>query len=153
MVDVHSSESCLGPGQGSSGSSRTSRLTSACSDAFAFNQFGFDGKTSFDAERELMKNRSEHFLIKEKESIDDIWKRPPPDFRLQMFAPKPPKRNSREAMQPWKYGTLPGQKPVKREKENEKTAPSFLSSRILFSPFVLLRKFVSNAHKVEQSSV
>ncbi len=72
------------------------------------NPFSFDGRTSFDAQQDLSKTRSSNFHIRPPPKDDDIWKKPPPDFRPQNFAPKPPKRNSREAMQPWKYGTLPG---------------------------------------------
>ncbi len=117
MVDIAIQPPSSGvPSQ--SGSTRSSCYSSnAVSDNYIFNPFGFSGKTSFDATRELTKTRSENFKINPPQKDDDIWKRPPPDFRLQCFAPKPPKRNSREAMQPWKYGTMPGHKTQKRDKE------------------------------------
>lgn len=31
------------------------------------------------------------------------YRRPPPDFRPQVYAPKPPRRNSRDAVKPWNY--------------------------------------------------
>jgi len=82
------------------------------SNGLSTHPFGFDAKTSYDAAETLLKSRSESFLLKPPQKDDDIWKRPPPDFRPQRFAPKPPKRNSRDAMQPWKYGTIPGKKEV-----------------------------------------
>ncbi len=69
--------------------------------------FSFEGRISFDAHQDLSKTRSSNFHIRHPPKDDDIWKIPPPDFRPQNFAPKPLKRNSREAMKPWKYGTLP----------------------------------------------
>ncbi|CAD5110663.1 DgyrCDS41 [Dimorphilus gyrociliatus] len=65
--------------------------------------FGFDVKTSFAATESLLNVRSANFSIRQKEEDNDIWKRPPPDFRPQVYAPKPPKRNSRDAVKPWKY--------------------------------------------------
>ena len=80
--------------------------------------FGFEAKTSFNASDDLTQTRSKSFTIRPAPVDDDIWKRPPPDFRPQVYAPKPPKRNSREAVQPWKYTALCDQEPVfKREKK------------------------------------
>ena len=82
------------------------------------NPFGFQSKTSFDATKELQKYRSATFTLPPSIVDDDIWKRSAPDFRPQRYAPKPAKRNSRDAMQPWKYGTIPGQKvPVIRDNQ------------------------------------
>ena len=79
--------------------------------------FGFEAKTSFNASGDLTRSRSERFTIRPPLIDDDIWKRPPPDFRPQAYVPNPPKRNSREAVQPWKYTALCDQEPVvKKEK-------------------------------------
>lgn len=79
--------------------------------------FGFESRTSYDASEALTLSRSENFRLPPPVVDDDIWKRPPPNFRAQNFASHPPKRNSRESMQPWKYGTIPGQRQfVKRPK-------------------------------------
>ena len=57
-------------------------------------------------------SRSENFALKPPPKDDDIWKRPPPNFKAQGHASKPPKRNSRDSMCPWKYGTIPGKREV-----------------------------------------
>ena len=81
------------------------------------NPFGFESKTAFNASNELTRSRSEHFTLRPPVIDDDIWKRPPPDFRPQVYQPKPPKRNSRESMKPWNYGTFPGHKKPPRKEE------------------------------------
>lgn len=83
------------------------RMASATS-SFMYVPFGFTSKTQYDANESLIQIRSENFSKLVPEKDNDIWKRPPPDFRPQVFAPKPPKRNSREAMRPENYGTFPG---------------------------------------------
>ncbi|XP_048756187.2 uncharacterized protein LOC125666899 [Ostrea edulis] len=90
------------------------RMASAAS-SFTYVPFGFTSKTQYDANESLIQIRSENYSKVEPEKDNDIWKRPPPDFRPQIFAPKPPKRNSRESMKPENFGTYPGtNKPVKR---------------------------------------
>ena len=74
--------------------------------------FGFPAKTNYDANESLIQIRSENFEKKVVEKEEDIWKRPPPDFRRQCYAPKPPRRNAVESMKPWLYGTIPGQREV-----------------------------------------
>lgn len=66
-------------------------------------QFGFHAQTAFDADKELEKFRSKNFRLAPLPLDNNVWRRPPPDFRPQAWEPKPPKRNSRDAMQPWKY--------------------------------------------------
>ncbi|OWF55499.1 uncharacterized protein LOC110459748 [Mizuhopecten yessoensis] len=114
--------------------------------------FGFDSKTKYDANESLITIRSTNFSKKELEKDDDIWKRPPPDFRPQKFAPNPPKRNSRESMQPWRYGTFPGEH-VFVKKPSTKVMPKILmpkktpEGRIITQfhidrPFTAKKKFV-----------
>ena len=67
--------------------------------------FGFEAKRSYDATQELSKSRDNNFRLRPRVKDEDIWKRAPPDFRPQCFEPKPPKRNSRDAMKPWRYGS------------------------------------------------
>lgn len=74
--------------------------------------FGFPAKTNYDANESLIQIRSENFEKKVVEKEEDIWKRPPPDFRRQCYAPKPPRRNAVESMRPWLYGTIPGQREI-----------------------------------------
>ena len=69
--------------------------------------YDFTAKASFDASQHLLKSRSDTFLLGAKIPDNDIWKRPPPDFKPQIYAPKPPKRNSRDAMRPWSYTGYP----------------------------------------------
>ncbi|XP_064614378.1 uncharacterized protein LOC135478043 [Liolophura sinensis] len=73
-------------------------------------QFGFHAKTGFNANIDLVQTRSDHLKPKLQPLHLDPWRRPPPDFRPQLFGPNPPKRNAQESMQPWKYGTIPGQR-------------------------------------------
>ncbi|XP_067649651.1 putative uncharacterized protein C7orf78 [Haliotis asinina] len=80
-------------------------------------QFGFHAKTSFDADDALLQTRSEKLQVKKKTKDDDIWRKPPPDFRVAVYDPQPPKRNTVDSMQPWRYGTIPGERTrVKRER-------------------------------------
>lgn len=73
-------------------------------------QFGFHAKTGFNANKDLVQTRSDHLKPKLQPLDLDPWRRRPPDFRPQLFGPNPPKRNAQESMQPWKYGTIPGQR-------------------------------------------
>ena len=100
------------------------RILSASS-SLAIIPFGFHSKTQYDANESLIQIRSENFTKPPPIIDDDIWKRPPPDFRPQVFAPKPPKRNSRESMKPEKYGTFPG-KYVTFRRPEQTTIPHIL---------------------------
>lgn len=114
--------------------------------------FGFQSKTNYDANESLIQIRSESFQKHVPVQEEDIWKRPPPDFRPQIFAPKPPKRNSRESQQPWLYGTIPGQREsVKRVRP--KVIPHLLKTKTeenkglvtyfhIDRPFTAKKKFV-----------
>ena len=44
-------------------------------------QFGFHAKTSHDADEALLQTRSENYRVPPPRPDNDIWKRPPPDFR------------------------------------------------------------------------
>ena len=94
------------------------RLASAAS-SFTYVPFGFTAKTQYAANDSLIQIRSENFSKVIPEKDNDIWKRPPPDFRPQVFAPKPPKRNSREAMKPENYGTFPGKHQTVKRPERQ----------------------------------
>lgn len=117
---------------GTSCSRDDGRESSASAKSLFINPFGFHAKTSYDAAEVLMQCRSDGFELPEPEKDDDIWKRPPPDFRPQCYAPRPPKRNSRDAIQPWRYGTLPG----KRESAGKR--PQKSSSAPVRLPHLLL---------------
>lgn len=64
----------------------------------------FQNKREYEASRNLIETRSEnqHPYQKVKE-INSIWDQDPVDFSLRLYHPKPPKRNSREAIKPWIY--------------------------------------------------
>ena len=89
--------------------------------------FGFPSKTNYDANESLIQIRSENFERKVVDKEEDIWKRPPPDFRRQCYAPRPPKRNSAESMKPWIYGTIPGQREIIK-RPRRKIIPHLLQS-------------------------
>jgi hypothetical protein len=69
------------------------------------NMFG--EKLDFDAYRKVIQARSEHLRPKLK-YIDytNVWNIKPVDFTTSLYHPRPPKRNSREAIKPWEYAKL-----------------------------------------------
>lgn len=134
--------------------SRTSpeRMGSSAS-SLGIVPFGFHSKTQYDANETLIQIRSEKYEPTDPIKDNDIWKRPPPDFRPQIFAPKPPKRNSRDSMKPWNFGTIPGQREfVKRERQKiiphillpqKKDEGRFITTGRMMRPFTAKRKFVT----------
>ena len=121
--------------------------------SLGFVPFGFNSKTNYDANETLIQIRSDTFVRKPDPVDDDIWKRPPPDFRPQKFAPNPPKRNTQASQRPWLYGTIPGQREItkrprrtviphllkpKETDEKEKIVTLFHIDR----PFTAKKKFV-----------
>lgn len=114
--------------------------------------FGFHSKTNYDANEVLIQVRSENFSKKPEDKVEDIWTRPPPDFRPQKFAPQPPKRNTRDSQKPWLYGTIPGQLEVIK-RQRTVVLPHLLVSKSdevkrfntyfhIERPFTAKRKFV-----------
>lgn len=87
---------------------------------FRVNPFGWNSRTSFDATQHLLRSRSESFVLRAQPPDMDVWKRPPPDFRPQCYAPKPPKRNSKEAMKPWRHNEKENEEDEENEREGEK---------------------------------
>lgn len=69
----------------------------------ASSAVSFSAQISFDAGNALRLTRDSHFHLEPPPPDRNIWRRKPPDFRLQAFAPRPPKRNSRAANQPWRF--------------------------------------------------
>lgn len=65
----------------------------------------FDAKTLYDASEKIQEMRSDSYRIFKPKRRYDLLTRPEPDFRPQAFRPCPPKRNSQEAVQPWRYST------------------------------------------------
>ncbi|XP_041366439.1 uncharacterized protein LOC121381263 [Gigantopelta aegis] len=121
-------------------------------------EFGFHAKTSFDADDALLLTRSEKFRLKPPPRDDDIWKRPPPDFRYVVYAPNPPTRNTRDSQQPWLYGTYPGQRTTfKREPKSllpiifrsaEPTTKEFVTRFHIARPFTAKKEFVRDGMNV-----
>ena len=121
-------------------------------------EFGFHAKTSFDADDALLLTRSEKFRLNTPPRDDDIWKRPPPDFRYVVYAPKPPPRNTRDSQQPWRYGTYPGQRTVyKREPKSllpiifrsaQPRRKEFVTRFHIARPFTAKKDFVRNGMNV-----
>ncbi|XP_001641159.2 uncharacterized protein LOC5521353 [Nematostella vectensis] len=70
--------------------------------------FSFQALVDFDATKSLLRSRSDCFLEskrsqdkeRQRKILDEstVWDIQPPDFRLQLYQPKPVKRNSRAAM-------------------------------------------------------
>ncbi|KAH9524757.1 hypothetical protein Btru_027738 [Bulinus truncatus] len=117
--------------------------------------FNFYTKTLFDAGGTLLQTRSAHFREPPEEKDDDIWRRKPPDFRYAVYDPHPPKRNTVESMQPWRYGTIPGQMEVIRRarsesrlprllQDNREEEPQFNTRFRIERPFTAKKNFVAN---------
>ena len=98
--------------------------------------FSFRSQRDFNAAQDLLRSRSECFLeskrardklIREEEMKNRTpWDMRPPDFTLQLYQPKPPKRNSRYAM-------IPGY----NEDEWNKKAREKRRQRVQFEPIPL----------------
>ncbi|XP_064647765.1 uncharacterized protein LOC135500306 [Lineus longissimus] len=80
-------------------------LSKASSIKHLGHSFDFHSRTNFDATQNILQSRSDSYLLGRPPPDYDIWKRKPPDFRPQGFAPRPPPRNSKYAMKPWMYST------------------------------------------------
>ncbi|GFN82482.1 craniofacial development protein 2-like protein [Plakobranchus ocellatus] len=115
-------------------------------------QFGFHAKTSYDADEALLQTRSENFKVLPGEKDRDIWKRPPPDFRYVVYDPRPPKRNTVDSVQPWNFGTIPGQREIVKKIKDEGKLPRLFEQRQrepeiitrfhIDRPFTAKKKFV-----------
>lgn len=65
--------------------------------------FDWHSKKDFDAAASVQRARHASYAKKDRRRTYEAWDRPAPDLRMQLFDPSPPPRNSREAIQPWKY--------------------------------------------------
>lgn len=79
--------------------------------------FDFDKKSRYDAEDDLTRTRSRRYKRITQPKTYQMWNRPAPDLRMQLFHPQPVARNSREAIQPWKYKASFDNEPVSRMHE------------------------------------
>ena len=76
----------------------------------------FNDKLNHEAERNLIETRSVSSKLPKKiKDIATVWDIEPVDFSWQLYHPKPLKRNTREAIQPWLYD-----KYLREVDENEK---------------------------------
>ena len=99
-------------------------------------RFSFRSQVEFNATQKLLLSRSDCFLdskrardkVRTEEELKKKtpWDIGPPDFTLQIYQPKPPKRNSRKAM-------IPGY----NEEEWNKRAKEKRKQRIGFEPIAL----------------
>lgn len=68
------------------------------------SQFDRNAQLSFEASMNVEQLRSSNYMPrKQPPEPDSVWHVQPPDFRPQVYRPQPPKRNSRNAIQPWTY--------------------------------------------------
>ena len=68
----------------------------------------------------LVRTRSDHAKpLKKKKTIESVWDQKPVDLTWKLFHPRPPKRNTREAIKPWEYD-----KYLRKTEENELSAKS-----------------------------
>lgn len=65
--------------------------------------FDFGKKSSYSATKNLARIRSSKYKRVKAPARPELWNRPAPDLRMQLYHPHPLPRNSREAIQPWKY--------------------------------------------------
>lgn len=112
---------------------RRPKVTPSARSATVDTPFNFKGQVHFDATQSLLRSRSDCFL-ESKRKLDrertqkirddsNAWDIPPPDFRLQLYQPKPKTRNARESMIPnydsdeWRIQKAAKQKdPIKFER-------------------------------------
>lgn len=66
--------------------------------------FDFSTKVRLESKAANSKRRSSRFKTVRKNEKYDVWSIRPLDLQPQAFEPRPPKRNSREAVRPWTYG-------------------------------------------------
>ena len=132
----------------SNGSHQSRRTTVSLVESLGVKPFGFESRTSHDATEGLTINRSQNFVPFIPEIDDNIWKRPPPDFRPQCFAPRPPKRNSRDSMKPWLYKSESDDvyEEYVRKQKDRVTLPHIARSRTLDEeePFVTRFKLLDS---------
>ena len=65
--------------------------------------FDFNKRSSYDASKSLARIRSSKYKRVKPPMRYELWNKPAPDLRMQLYHPHPVPRNSREAIQPWKY--------------------------------------------------
>mgnify|MGYP001793746140 FL=1 len=65
--------------------------------------FDFGKRSGYEATENLTRTRSRKFRRPIVPVQYKLWSRPAPDLRMQLYHPQPVPRNSREAVQPWRY--------------------------------------------------
>lgn len=64
----------------------------------------FNDRKTYEASKDLEQVRSKKSTEKElKQTPTSVWDIKPVDFSLRLYHPRPPKRNTREAIKPWTY--------------------------------------------------
>ncbi|XP_067945499.1 putative uncharacterized protein C7orf78 [Watersipora subatra] len=79
--------------------------------------FDFGKRNSYNATKSLARIRSSKYKRVKAPVRYDLWNRPAPDLRMQLYHPHPVPRNSQEAIQPWKFrASFDSEKPVQLSK-------------------------------------
>lgn len=65
--------------------------------------FDFGKRSVYDATNSLARIRSSRYKRVKQPTRHQSWNRPAPDLRMQLYHPHPLPRNTRDAVQPWKY--------------------------------------------------
>ncbi len=87
----------------------------------------FKDKLNYEAKTSLLNKRDKISIKKNELKLNakkNIWERDPIDFNPSIYHPRPPKRNSKEAIKPWLYDKY--LKPVEKTKDDV----SFLNNRL-----------------------
>lgn len=135
------------------------RVPSSCSAALG-SPFSFGSQIQFNASEDLIRSRSECFLetkrardrrrSEELLDVKTVWDVCPPDFRLQLYQPRPPKRNTRESIIPG-YDEDQWNKEL-RERKSDKIAferiplPKILQPHALEKPPFATRFRIPDSH-------
>lgn len=102
----------------------------------------FQNRREYEASKILVETRSENQkpYVKKKHA-NSIWDLEPIDFSVKLYHPKPPKRNSRDAIKPWTYDKYLKKFERSSSQESEKYSAektlvnSYLTENSLISTF------------------
>jgi hypothetical protein len=69
--------------------------------------YSFNDKLNYDARKSLLNKREKIKIERVKTKLTNleknVWESDPIDFNPSVYQPRPPKRNSKEAIKPWLY--------------------------------------------------
>jgi hypothetical protein len=85
-------------------STLTATATETTTNTKPVNKSMFREKLEYDAYRKVIQERSVNIRPKLKYvDYTNVWNIRPVDFTMKLYHPRPPKRNSRDAIKPWEY--------------------------------------------------